>query len=114
MYRSLCTLSNVFQNKIEELRQAIASWESKQKSLEQSRKEDKDYVDEERKELASETRGVEKQFADDKRELINKMENAKYQVQKYVVNVVDSLTLQGISTRNWSPIADALRNRSRS
>jgi hypothetical protein len=65
------------------LRQAIALWEGKQKSLQQQRQEDRSNVDEERKSLAQETRGVDKEFADEKRLLINKMENAKYQVQKY-------------------------------
>ncbi len=64
------------------MRQAIALWEGKQKVLQQQRQEDRVNVDEERKDLAQETRAAEKQFADEKRLLINKMENAKYQVQK--------------------------------
>lgn len=75
--------------------------------LQQSRKQDKEYVDEERKSLAQETRAVEKQFADDKRELINKMENAKYQVQKYVIVHFQTLTPK----RNFNEKLESHRRR---
>jgi len=70
------------ENKVEELRQSITIWEGRQQSLQKERVKDRQGVDAERKTVAGETRAVEKRFADEKRELINKMEIAKYQVQK--------------------------------
>lgn len=79
----LSPCSSSFKNKIADLNQSIASWETKKKVFLDEHQADKAEIEEERKSLQQESRAFTQKFEDDKRALVGQMERSKLELEVY-------------------------------